>query len=130
MMLWRRLFARAEPALTEANVRDAAAISALHTDSFRRGWSEIEVEGLLGERNIITHRATLADALYGFIMSRIAGDEAEILSVAVARASQSRGLAFPRHQSRRGASAAPRSRMSYDAAGREKLSGHVAQMHT
>jgi ribosomal-protein-alanine N-acetyltransferase len=93
MTLLRRLFARAEPALTEASARDAAAISALHAASFRRGWSEQEVEGLLIERNVITHRATLGATLTGFIMSRLAGDETEILSVAVARAQQGRGLA-------------------------------------
>jgi [ribosomal protein S18]-alanine N-acetyltransferase len=92
-MLWRRIFGRAEPTLAEASARDAATIAALHAASFRRGWSEIEVEGLIGERNVVTHRATLGDALCGFIMSRLAADEAEILSVAVAHAYQGRGLA-------------------------------------
>jgi ribosomal-protein-alanine N-acetyltransferase len=92
-MLWRRLFAGGNPTLGEASARDAAAIAALHGASFHRGWSEIEVEGLLGERNVTTHRAVLAGALCGFIMSRSAADEAEILSVAVARASRDRGLA-------------------------------------
>ena len=41
------LFARGEPALSEASTRDAAAIAVLHAASFRRGWSEHEVEGLL-----------------------------------------------------------------------------------
>jgi ribosomal-protein-alanine N-acetyltransferase len=92
-MLWRRLFGRGEPVLSEAIARDAPAIAALHGASFRRGWSEIEVEGLIGERNVVTHRAMSASVLCGFIMSRIAADEAEILSVAVARSSQGRGLA-------------------------------------
>jgi [ribosomal protein S18]-alanine N-acetyltransferase len=91
-MMWR-IFSRAEPALLEASARDAGAIAALHGVSFRRGWSEDEVERLLGERNVVTHRAMNGSALAGFIMSRLAADEAEILSVAVARASQSRGLA-------------------------------------
>ena len=92
-MLWRRLFGRAEPTLAEAGERDAAAIAALHGASFRHGWSEDEVEALLAARNVVTHRATTGSALCGFIMSRIAADEAEILSVAVARATQGRGLA-------------------------------------
>jgi len=91
-MIWR-LFSRAEPALSEANARDATAIASLHGASFRRGWSEDEVERLLGERNVITHRAMAGAALTGFIMSRLAADEAEILSVAVARSSRGRGLA-------------------------------------
>jgi [ribosomal protein S18]-alanine N-acetyltransferase len=87
------LFARNAPALSEASSRDIAAIAALHGQSFRRGWSEQEVEGLLTDRQVITHRTTTGAKLVGFIMSRRAADEAEILSVAVARSSQGRGLA-------------------------------------
>jgi ribosomal-protein-alanine N-acetyltransferase len=87
------LFARAEPALSEASARDAGAIAALHAASFRRGWSEQEVEGLLLDRAVIAHRAMLGGKLVGFIMSRLAADEAEILSVAVAARSRGRGLA-------------------------------------
>jgi ribosomal-protein-alanine N-acetyltransferase len=87
------LFARAQPMLTEASSRDAAAIAVLHGASFGRGWSEQEVEDLIADRQVVTHRAVTGAKLAGFIMSRLAADEAEILSVAVARASQSRGLA-------------------------------------
>jgi ribosomal-protein-alanine N-acetyltransferase len=87
------LFGRAEPALLEASSRDAGAIAALHGASFRRGWSEQEVDGLLLDRHVIAHRATSGGKLTGFIMSRLVEDEAEILSVAVAARSQGRGLA-------------------------------------
>jgi [ribosomal protein S18]-alanine N-acetyltransferase len=87
------LFGRTEPVLSEATMRDAAAIAALHAASFARGWGDTEVEGLLTERNVLTHRAMNGRALAGFIMSRIAADEAEILSVAVARSHRGRGLA-------------------------------------
>ena len=70
--------------LSEASARDAAAIAALHAASFQRGWSEDEVERLLLERNVVAHRALAGRTLAGFIMSRLAADEAEILSVAVA----------------------------------------------
>ena len=89
----RSLFGRGEPALSEAGPRDAAAIAALHGQSFRRGWNEQEVEGLLIDRHVIAHRATAAGKLAGFIMSRQVADEAEILSVAVAGRQQGRGLA-------------------------------------
>jgi ribosomal-protein-alanine N-acetyltransferase len=89
----RRLFARGEPALSEAGPRDAAAFAALHAISFRHGWSDGEFERMLGERNIVAHRATAGRALHGFILSRLAGGEAEILSVAVASARRGRGLA-------------------------------------
>ena len=93
MGFFTHLFMRAEPVLSAAGPRDAAAIAALHAASFRRGWSEQEVEGLLLDRAVITHRAMLGAKLAGFIMSRLAADEAEILSVAVAARSQGRGLA-------------------------------------
>ena len=88
-----RLFARGEPALSEASPRDATAIATLHAASFRHGWSDGEFERMLGERNIVAHRATMGRSLHGFILSRLAGGEAEILSVAVASARRGRGLA-------------------------------------
>ena len=87
------LFARGEPALSEAASRDAAPIAALHAASFRRGWSEQEVEGLLTDRHVIAHRAMTGRTIAGFIMSRLVEDEAEILSVAVAGSRRGRGLA-------------------------------------
>jgi [ribosomal protein S18]-alanine N-acetyltransferase len=93
MNFFSHLFARSEPALTEASSRDAVAIAALHAASFRRGWSEQEVEALLLDRHVIAHRAMTARKLAGFIMSRLVADEAEILSVAVAGARCGRGLA-------------------------------------
>ena len=93
MGLFSNLFARGEPVLSEAASRDAAAIAALHAASFRRGWSEQEVEGLLTDRHVIAHRAMVGSAMAGFIMSRLVEDEAEILSVAVAGQRRGRGLA-------------------------------------
>jgi ribosomal-protein-alanine N-acetyltransferase len=94
MMKWlTSLFARGEPALSEATGRDASSIAALHGASFRRGWSEEEVEILLTDRQVCTHRATRGASVIGFIMSRRASEEAEILSVAIARSRRGRGLA-------------------------------------
>jgi len=81
-----------KPAIAEASVADAAAIAALHGLSFRRGWSEQEIESLLVDRAVVAHRATRGRRLAGFIVSRQAGDEAEILSVAVAPHARARGL--------------------------------------
>lgn len=88
-----RLFAHREPAISEASARDAAAFAALHDASFRRGWSEQEVDALLIDRHVIAHRALTGTRLAGFIMSRVVHDEAEILSVAVAGPQRGRGLA-------------------------------------
>lgn len=87
------LFTRGEPAMSEASERDASAIAVLHGGSFRRGWSEQEVEGLLLDRHVVTHRALMGTRLAGFIMSRLVEDEAEILSVAVAGRQRGRGIA-------------------------------------
>jgi ribosomal-protein-alanine N-acetyltransferase len=88
-----RLFSRAEPLLSEAGPRDAAAIAALHAKSFRRGWSEAEIERLLVAGQVLCHRAQVGRTHVGCILSRYAADEAEILSVAVASAWRGRGLA-------------------------------------
>jgi [ribosomal protein S18]-alanine N-acetyltransferase len=87
------LFARGGPVLSEASARDAAAIAPLHAASFRRGWSEHEIEELLVDRHVFAHRAMVGGKLIGFVMSRLVEDEAEILSIAVAGARQRRGLA-------------------------------------
>jgi ribosomal-protein-alanine N-acetyltransferase len=88
-----RLFARARPEISEARAPDAAAIAGLHSALFHRGWSESELESLLLDRSVIAHRAMAGRKLIGFILSRVAADEAEILSVAVAASRRSRGLA-------------------------------------
>ncbi len=92
MQFLNRLFARREATLSEARPRDAAAIAALHGKSFHRGWSESEIESLLVDRSVVAHRAMARTSLVGFILSRIAADEAEILSVAVAPARRGKGL--------------------------------------
>jgi ribosomal-protein-alanine N-acetyltransferase len=92
MIGFLRMLARPEPVLSEADPRDAAALAALHAAAFRRGWSEDEFERLLLDHNVIVHRAITGRTLAGFILSRLAAGEAEILSVAVAASRRSRGL--------------------------------------
>ena len=88
-----RLFARSEPVLSETSTRDANAVARLHAECFLRGWSEDEVQQLLVDGNVVGHRACVRTVLVGFILSRLAGDEAEILSVAVAVPQRGRGTA-------------------------------------
>jgi len=90
--LIRRLFSRAEPRLADAGPRDAKAIAALHAASFRRGWSDDEVEQLLHDPSVVADRATIGGSLVGFILARHAADEAEILSIAVDAAARGQGL--------------------------------------
>jgi ribosomal-protein-alanine N-acetyltransferase len=87
-----RLIGRAEARMAEASGRDAAAIAAIHAASFQRGWGEDELRSLLLDRNVVCHRAMVGRTLVGFILSRLAAGEAEILSVAVAPPWRGRGL--------------------------------------
>jgi ribosomal-protein-alanine N-acetyltransferase len=88
-----QLFFRPEPVLSEARPKDAPAMAALHAASFRRGWGEDELRSMLGDKAVLAHRAMQGSKLTGFIISRMAADECEILSVAVAASAQGRGLA-------------------------------------
>jgi ribosomal-protein-alanine N-acetyltransferase len=92
--LLNSIFGPSEPAYADAAVTDAPAIAALHAASFHRGWTEDEIERLLVDRSILTHRVTVRRRLAGFIMSRIVAGEAEILSVAVESSYRGRGLAL------------------------------------
>ena len=88
-----RLFSRRPPEIGPAGPGDASSFARLHAAAFRRGWTEDECERLLIDRNVVAHRARAGNHLAGFIISRVAVDEAEILSVAVAGARRGRGLA-------------------------------------
>ena len=85
---WRGGTAAVEP----ATQRDAARLAQLHGASFHRGWGEAEFETMLTERNTLVHRLKLGRKIIGFAVSRLAADEAEILSIAVAADHRGRGL--------------------------------------
>ena len=85
---WRGGTAAIEP----ATLRDAAALARLHGASFHRGWGEGEFETMLAERNTLVHRLRQGRKLIGFAVSRMAADEAEIMSIAVAASHRGRGL--------------------------------------
>jgi [ribosomal protein S18]-alanine N-acetyltransferase len=95
MNLVSRLLTRTPPAFSTAGPRDAPAIAQLHAASFGRGWAEDEVYRLLIDGAVVAHRVMSHRALVGFVMSRMAADEAEILSIAIAPARRRRGLSRP-----------------------------------
>lgn len=86
-----RLFSPATTSIEPATIRDAAKLSQLHRASFHRGWGQGEFESMLAERNTLADRLMQGRSPIGFIISRLAADEAEILSVAVASAQRGRG---------------------------------------
>ncbi len=81
------------PAAVEtASLRDAGRLAQLHAASFHRGWGEGEFETMLTERNTLVHRLRLGRRIIGFAASRMAADEAEILSIAIDQGQRGRGL--------------------------------------
>ena len=86
------LWGSAVAAVEAATLRDAPALAQLHGASFHRGWGEGEFESMLIERNTLVHRLRVGRKTIGFAVSRMAADEAEILSIAVAASHRGRGL--------------------------------------
>lgn len=93
MRVFDFIFPAPKPVIQSGHARDARALAQLHAAAFRRGWSESEFESLLADRGVVAHTAAIRGRLAGFILSRRAADEAEILSVAVAPRAQGRGVA-------------------------------------
>jgi ribosomal-protein-alanine N-acetyltransferase len=93
MIAWLTGWWSGGPAAIEpARLHDAARLAQLHGASFHRGWGEAEFEGMLTEHNTLVHRLRIGRKIIGFAVSRMAADEAEILSIAVAPDHRSRGL--------------------------------------
>lgn len=92
MSWFTRLFTRAKPRFFEADRRQAQSIALLHAHSFQRGWSEEEVHALLTDPAVLAHAASFKGRCAGFILSRKAADEAEILSIAVDKSRRRCGL--------------------------------------
>jgi ribosomal-protein-alanine N-acetyltransferase len=93
MMTWLSELWGGDTTLVEpATLRDAARLAQLHGASFHRGWGEGEFEQMLSERNTLVHRLRTGRKIIGFAVSRMAADEAEILSIAVAQSHRGRGL--------------------------------------
>ncbi len=88
----RRWWRGGDPVVEPATPRDAARLAQLHGASFHRGWGEAEFESMLSERNTLVHRLRQGRKIIGFAVSRLAADEAEILSIAVAADQRGRGL--------------------------------------
>lgn len=75
------------PALFDPAVDDAAVLAALHATSFSDAWSAAAIRELFAGPGVFAF--FLSD---GFILARAVGDEAEILTLAVAPQTRRRGL--------------------------------------
>jgi ribosomal-protein-alanine N-acetyltransferase len=81
------VFAKAPaPAHRPIGAERSAECAAIHAESFAHPWTEADFEQLLLDRSVVADGAIEIrdEALSGFILSRFALDEAEILTVAVA----------------------------------------------
>ena len=86
------LLGSASPVVEAATLRDAPRLAQLHGAAFHRGWGESEFESMLSERNTLVHRLRVGRRTVGFAVSRMAADEAEILSIAIDAAYRGKGL--------------------------------------
>ena len=92
-MSWLSALLGGGTALVEAaTIRDAPRLAQLHGSSFHRGWGESEFEHMLTERNTLLHRLRVGRKTIGFAVSRMAADEAEILSIAIDAPYRGKGL--------------------------------------
>jgi ribosomal-protein-alanine N-acetyltransferase len=92
MIAWLSgLFGSAKAVVEPADMRDAPRLARLHGASFHRGWGESEFEDMLSQRNTLVHRLRLGSKFIGFAASRMAADEAEILSIAIAPGQRGQG---------------------------------------
>lgn len=87
------LFARpGRPALARLEPGHAPACAGLHGAAFAHGWSEIDFERLIAAETSYADAALDGRTLAGFILSRVAADEAEVLTIVVGTRWRGRGL--------------------------------------
>ena len=79
--------------LRPATANDAAALAAVHAAAFDPPWSVSEIAGLLASPGGFALAAQTGPALIGFILCRVAADEAEILTLVTMPAHRRVGVA-------------------------------------
>jgi ribosomal-protein-alanine N-acetyltransferase len=80
-------------ALETAQAEEAPALAALHQTAFDDPWSAADLASLLRSPGVFALRAGVRGEDAGFILCRVAADEAEVLTLAVAPALRRRGIA-------------------------------------
>ncbi len=87
MDLWMAWWDALTPPPHTAPLLDASqapTLARLHATAFARPWDAHEFERILCERSAFAHGLWRAGILQGFVLSRRAADEAEILTVVIA----------------------------------------------
>jgi [ribosomal protein S18]-alanine N-acetyltransferase len=88
------LFGARRMSVEAARSADASALAGLHAQGFERAWDASAFDQLLTDGAVIGHvgRRRWGGPI-GFVLSRKAADEAEILSIVVSRKARGRGVA-------------------------------------
>lgn len=91
------LLPRTRVFVDEAESAEAETLAEIHADSFARNWSADDIAALMADNNVFA-LAVRRESLFGlrkmagFVMVRVAADEAEILTIAVSRARRGSGF--------------------------------------
>lgn len=90
------LFPRPRIFIEAVGPDEADALADIHAEAFSRSWSADDFAALSGDRRVFSlglrrHSTFWPPRLVGFVLVRVAADEAEILSIAVHGASRGRG---------------------------------------
>lgn len=82
-------------AVVEAGKQDINAIAALHRDLFTPPWTEDDFAALMEQPGSVALLGIVPERVrpVGFLLGRVISDEAEILTIGVARDWQRRGIA-------------------------------------
>lgn len=83
-----------EWAVLPAEMSDAAMLADIHAGAFDRGWDQSSFERFLDDKSVIALKVGDGLSIYGFVLARCIGEEAEILSIAVKGEVQRRGIAL------------------------------------
>jgi ribosomal-protein-alanine N-acetyltransferase len=91
------LLPRTRVFVDEPDLGEAEMLAELHADGFARGWSADEIAALMAGANVFVLAARRESLLglrkmVGFVMVRIAADEAEILTIAVSPTRRGNGF--------------------------------------
>ncbi len=81
------------PHVAPLGAERAREVAEIHGGSFARGWDALEFQSLLADRTVRADGLMVgrADRLVGIALSRVVLDEAEILTIALAKSARRRG---------------------------------------
>ena len=86
-------FVKADMEVTDATCAHAAALSGIHAECFAAGWQSDDMNQILSSPGVVCRIANVDGEPTGFIVTRQAADEAEIITLCVRPAWRRRGIA-------------------------------------